>query len=60
MSSDQATPGTVEVAQDSARVKRYHRTGRILAVAGYLIDLGLLVVLLFAGWSAVLRDFRPA
>jgi len=40
---------------DSARVKRYHRTGRILSVAGFLLDLALLVLLLFTGWSAALR-----
>jgi STE24 endopeptidase len=42
-------------AEDSARVKRYHRTGRILNVAGYLVDLALLLTLLFTGWTVALR-----
>ena len=37
------------------RVKRYHRTGRILSVAGYLVDLALLLILLFTGWTVALR-----
>jgi STE24 endopeptidase len=41
--------------QDSARVKRYHRTGRILRVAGFLVDLAVLLILLFAGWTLALR-----
>jgi STE24 endopeptidase len=41
--------------KDSDRVKRYHRTGRILSVAGYIIDFALLLVLLFAGWTVALR-----
>lgn len=43
-------------ALDSARVKRYHRTGRVLAVANYAMGVVVLFVLLFAGWSAVLRN----
>ena len=42
--------------EDTARVKRYHRTGRILSVAGYLLDFALLLVLLFAGWTVALRN----
>jgi len=42
-------------AEDSARVKRYHRTGRVLSVTGYLVDLALLLILLFAGWTVALR-----
>ena len=48
--------GLHESMEDSARVKSYHRTGRILSVAGYLIDLTVLLVLLFSGWSIGLRD----
>ena len=44
-----------ERAGDSARVKRYHRTGRILGVAGYLMDLALLLTLLLTGWTVALR-----
>jgi len=41
---------------DSDRVKRYHRTGRMLSVAGYLVDLALLLILLFTGWTLALRS----
>ncbi len=41
---------------ESLRVKRYHRAGRILGVAGFALDLALLVVLIFAGWTTGLRD----
>ncbi len=41
--------------EDSSRAKSYHRTGRILSVAGYLLDLALLLVLLFTGWTIALR-----
>jgi len=40
---------------DSENVKTYHRTGRILSVAGYLLDLAILLILLFTGWTLVLR-----
>jgi STE24 endopeptidase len=43
--------------EDSARVKRYHRTGRILSVAGFLVDLALLLALLLTGWTITLRTF---
>ena len=56
MNSEQVTSTAIDGAQDSERVKHYHRTGRILAVAGYLVDLGVLLVLLFAGWSLALRN----
>ena len=44
-------------SRSDAEAKRYHRTQRILAVAGYLADLALLVVLLLTGWSATLRSW---
>lgn len=56
MSSDFSVPADSARTADSARVKRYHRTGRMLAVAGYLIDLALLLAFLFAGWSIALRN----
>jgi STE24 endopeptidase len=40
---------------DTDRVRNYHRTGRILSVASYLLDLALLLILLFTGWTASLR-----
>jgi STE24 endopeptidase len=45
-------------APDAAqpRAASYHRVHRVLSVAGYLIDGALLIVLLFTGWSAGLRD----
>jgi STE24 endopeptidase len=46
--------------QDSARVKRYHRTRRILSVAGFVLDLVVLAALLFAGWTIVLRTFSTS
>jgi len=42
--------------RSDADARRYHRTQRFLAVAGYLIDLALLGILLFTGWSAALRS----
>ena len=42
---------------ESTRAKRYHRTGRILSVAGFAIDLGLLALLMLSGWSITLRAF---
>jgi STE24 endopeptidase len=41
---------------DSARAQSYHRTGRILSVTGYLLDLALLLVLLFTGWTIALHN----
>jgi STE24 endopeptidase len=38
------------------RAASYHRAHRVLSVAGYVVDAALLIVLLFAGWSAGLRD----
>jgi len=55
MSNETSGTGINERAEDSARVKHYHRTGRILAVTGYLVDLALLLILLFTGWTIVLR-----
>ena len=40
---------------DSDSVKGYHRTGRILGVAGYLLDLAILLIMLFTGWTLALR-----
>ena len=40
---------------DSERAKAYHRAGRILGVAGFALDLALLVLLIFAGWTTGLR-----
>ena len=55
MNNETSGTGLNEHAEDSPRVKRYHRTGRILSVAGYLVDLALLLTLLFAGWTIALR-----
>ncbi|HUZ46837.1 MAG TPA: hypothetical protein VMW54_09380, partial [Terriglobia bacterium] len=40
---------------DVLRAKGYHRAGRILGVAGFTLDLALLFLLIFAGWTAGLR-----
>jgi STE24 endopeptidase len=40
---------------DPQRVKRYHRTSRILSVGGFLIDLAILLILLLTGWTVTLR-----
>jgi Zn-dependent protease with chaperone function len=42
---------------DSVRAKSYHRTGRILGVAGFAVDFLLLLLLLFSGWTIGLRNF---
>jgi len=55
MSNESSGNGINERAEDSQRVKRYHRTGRILSVTGYLVDLALLLTLLFTGWTIALR-----
>ena len=41
--------------EDSPRVKRYHRTRRVLSVAGFLLDLAVLVALVLTGWTIALR-----
>jgi STE24 endopeptidase len=41
---------------DSARVKRYHRMGRVLSVTSFLVDLAVLLTLLFTGWTIILRN----
>jgi len=41
--------------EDSPKVKRYHRVRRLLGVAGFLLDLAILGILLFAGWTIKLR-----
>jgi STE24 endopeptidase len=56
MSNETSGTNITERAQDSDRVKSYHRTGRILSVAGYLVDLILLLALLFTGWTMDLRN----
>lgn len=56
MSSEHSTPIIDAHGADSTRVKRYHRTGRILTVANYLLDVALLLAFLFAGWSLALRN----
>jgi Zn-dependent protease with chaperone function len=40
---------------ESLRAKGYHRARRILGVAGFALDLALLLALLFAGWTTGLR-----
>ena len=52
--------------EDSPRVKSYHRAHRVLAVTGFLLDLSVLLVFLFTGWTISLRAWsehlsgRPA
>ncbi len=41
--------------EDSARVKKYHRTRRVMSVAGFVLDFAVLVILLFTGWTIALR-----
>jgi len=56
MSNETSGTNITERAQDADRVKSYHRTGRILSVTGYLVDLALLLILLFTGWTIGLRN----
>ncbi len=42
---------------EAQRAKAYHRAGRILGVVGFALDLALLLVLIFAGWTTDLRTF---
>jgi Zn-dependent protease with chaperone function len=42
---------------EAQRAKAYHRAGRILGVVGFALDLALLGVLIFAGWTTALRTF---
>jgi hypothetical protein len=56
MSNETTTPGIHDRSQDPDRVRSYHRTGRILSVTGYLVNLALLLILLFTGWSVALRS----
>jgi STE24 endopeptidase len=42
--------------EDSPRVKRYHRTRRILSVAGLGVDAAVLIVLLYTGLTLTLRN----
>ena len=53
--NEQTTAAIPAGGADSGRVKLYHRTSRILSVAGYVVDLAIMLLLLFAGWSASLR-----
>jgi STE24 endopeptidase len=52
--------------EDSPRVKSYHRAHRVLAVTEFLLDLSVLLVFLFTGWTITLRAWsehlsgRPA
>ena len=55
MNSEVPPAGTPQPERDPARVHAYHRTGRILTVVGYVVDLALMLILLFAGWSATIR-----
>jgi STE24 endopeptidase len=41
---------------DTVRVKKYHRTGRILSVAGFIVDVAVILALLFTGWTVTLRS----
>jgi Zn-dependent protease with chaperone function len=45
-------------APDPARsdATSYHRTRRLIAVSGYVVDAALLFALLFSGWSASIRS----
>jgi STE24 endopeptidase len=56
MNNELPNPDVDQQVGDSPRVKRYHRTGRILSVSGYVLDLAVLLTLLFTGWTAALRD----
>lgn len=42
---------------EAQRAKAYHHSGRILGIAGFVLDLALLVALIFAGWTIGLRTF---
>lgn len=46
--------------EDSPRVKRYHRMRRTLSVAGFFLDLTVLVVLLVTGWTIALRAYAES
>jgi STE24 endopeptidase len=48
-------PAQRSATPSDADAKRYHRTQRFFAVAGYTVDLAILFILLFTGWSAALR-----
>jgi STE24 endopeptidase len=55
--SSSESAGASGAREPNARAEDYHRSQRILAVAGYLTDVAALAVLLFTGWSAGLRSF---
>ncbi|MGB8014200.1 MAG: M48 family metallopeptidase [Terriglobales bacterium] len=52
MTANEATP----VLADSPESRRYNRIKRWLGVADFAVGLGLLVVLVAAGWTRMLRD----
>lgn len=45
---------------EAERAKTYHRAGRILGIAGFVLDVALLAALLFAGWTIGLRTFAES
>jgi len=45
---------------EAKRAKEYHRAGRILGIAGFVLDVALLAALLFAGWTSSLRTFAES
>ena len=55
-----AEPGTLAEAESSEalnhRATRYHRARRQLAILRFALNVAFLLGLLFAGWSASLRD----
>jgi Zn-dependent protease with chaperone function len=53
--------GSRNCAMDEAqRAKSYHRSGRILSVAGFILDFIVLLLLIVAGWSTGLREFSES
>src|SRR5258708_2249621 len=51
-----ATTEITPVLADSPESRRYNRIKRWLGIGDFVIGLGLLVVLLAAGWTGTLRD----
>src|SRR6202047_381624 len=51
-----ATTEIAPVLADSPESRRYNRVKRWLGIGDFVIGLGLLVVLLAAGWTGTLRD----
>lgn len=50
-------PPTPEAAALEARARRYHRRKRLLALADFLLGVGVLSALLFTGWTHDLRNW---